>query len=40
MQLACIEYARNVIGYIDANSSELNPNTTHLVIDLLKDQYE
>ena len=40
MQLACIEYARNVIGYTDANSSELNPNTTHPVIDLLKDQYE
>ena len=40
MQLACIEYARNVIGYTDANSSELDPNTTHPVIDLLKDQYE
>lgn len=40
MQLACIEYARNVIGYTDANSSELDPNTTHPVIDLLKDQYD
>lgn len=40
MQLACIEYSRNVIGYKDANSSELNPNTTHPVIDLLDDQYE
>ena len=40
MQLACIEYARNVIGYKDANSTELDPNTTHPVIDLLKDQYD
>lgn len=40
MQLACIEYARNVIGYLDANSSELDPNTKHPIIDLLKDQYE
>ena len=40
MQLACIEYARNVIGYKDANSSELDPNTTHPVIDILDNQYE
>lgn len=40
MQLACIEYARNVIGYADANSSELDPSTTHPIIDLLADQYE
>lgn len=40
MQLACIEYARNVMGYSDANSTELNPQTTHPIIDLLKDQYE
>lgn len=40
MQLACIEYARNVIGYRDANSSELDPSTQHPIIDLLSDQYE
>lgn len=40
MQLACIEYARNVIGYADASSSELDPSTTHPIIDLLADQYE
>lgn len=40
MQLACIEYARNVIGYKDANSSELDPTTTHPIIDLLANQYE
>lgn len=40
MQLACIEYARNVIGYADANSSELDPSTTYPIIDLLADQYE
>ncbi len=40
MQLACIEYARNVFGYTDANSTELDPETTHPIIDFLKDQYE
>lgn len=40
MQLACIEYARNVIGYEDANSTENDPNTTHPIIDYLPDQYE
>ncbi len=40
MQLACIEYARNVFGYKDANSTELDPNTTHPIISLLTDQYE
>ena len=40
MQLLCIEYARNVIGYKDANSSEFDKNTTHPVIDLLYDQYD
>lgn len=40
MQLACIEYARNVFGYVDANSTELNPKTKYPIIDLLIDQYE
>jgi CTP synthase len=38
MQIAVIEYARNVLGYADAHSSELNPNTTHPVIDLMPEQ--
>ena len=38
MQIAVIEYARNVLGYSDAHSSELNPETTHPVIDLMPEQ--
>lgn len=38
MQIAVIEYARNVLGYADANSSEINPETTHPVIDLMPEQ--
>lgn len=38
MQLSIVEYARNVVGYGDAHSIELNPNTTHPVIDLMPDQ--
>lgn len=37
MQLAVIEFARNVVGFSDANSSEL-VNTEHPVIDLLPEQ--
>ncbi len=40
MQLVCIEYARNVIGYEDANSGEFSDNSTHPVIDLLENQYQ
>ena len=40
MQLICIEYARNVIGYKDANSTEFNKDTTHPIIDLLENQYK
>ena len=39
MQLACIEYARNVYGYEDASSTEIDPETTHPIIYLLPDQY-
>ncbi len=39
MQLVCIEYARNVIGYKDANSGEFDPMTSHNVIDFLENQY-
>lgn len=27
MQLTCVEFARHVLGFDDANSSELNPDT-------------
>ena len=38
MQLAIVEFARNVIGYRDAHSIELDPSTTHPVIALMPDQ--
>ena len=38
MQMAMVAFARNVLGYEDANSSELNPDTTHPVVDLMPDQ--
>jgi CTP synthase len=38
MQCAVIEYARNVCGLTDANSSEFNPRTLHPVIDLMDEQ--
>lgn len=39
MQIAVIEYARNVLGYADANSSEFAPDSAHKVIDLMPDQH-
>lgn len=38
MQLSIVEFARNVIGYSDAHSVELDPATTHPVIHLMPDQ--
>lgn len=38
MQLSIVEYARNVLGYADAHSVELDPSTTHPVIALMPDQ--
>ena len=38
MQIAMIEYARNVLGFSDANSSEFNLSTSHPVIDLMPEQ--
>lgn len=38
MQLAVIEYARNVMGLQDAHTTEVNPHTIHPVIDLLPMQ--
>ena len=39
MQIAVIEYARNVLGYDDADSGEFNENSGHKVIGFLPDQY-
>jgi CTP synthase len=38
MQVAVIEFARNVMGLADANSTEMEPNTTNPVIGLMEDQ--
>ena len=38
MQMMVIEFARNVLGYQDANSSEINPDTPHNVIDMMEEQ--
>ena len=40
MQLASVEFARNVLNLKDAHSSEINPNTTNPIIDLLPEQKE
>ncbi|MCB9726082.1 MAG: CTP synthase [Spirochaetaceae bacterium] len=39
MQLACCEFARHVAGLEGANSTEVDPNTPHPVIDLLPEQH-
>ncbi|MCA1755851.1 MAG: CTP synthase [Bacteroidales bacterium] len=38
MQCAVIEFGRNVLGFEDADSTEMNPGTTHPVIDLMDEQ--
>lgn len=38
MQMAVIEYARTVLGFEDANSTEMNSQTAHPVIDLMEEQ--
>ena len=40
MQLAVVEYARNVLKWQGANSTEFNPDTPYPVIDLLPEQKE
>ena len=37
-QLAAVAFGRHVCNYSDANSTELDPNTTHPVVDLLPEQ--
>lgn len=38
MQCAVIEFARNILGYSDANSTEIDSNTKYPVIDILPGQ--
>ena len=38
MQMAIIEYSRNVLGYADANSTEMNEHTAHPVVNLMEEQ--
>ena len=38
MQLSIVEFVRDVVGYRDAHSIELDPSTTHPVISLMPDQ--
>jgi CTP synthase len=38
MQMMVIEFARNVLGLADADSSEMNPDTPHNVIDIMEEQ--
>ncbi|MBL4578600.1 MAG: CTP synthase, partial [Flavobacteriales bacterium] len=38
MQCAVIEFARNVLGWKDAHSTEINPDTTNPVIDIMEAQ--
>src|SRR5699024_4199707 len=40
MQLSIIEFARHVLGLTDAHSTEINPETTDPIIDLLPEQRE
>ena len=40
MQMAVIEYSRNVLGLSEANSTEMNENTSHPVICLMENQKE
>ncbi len=38
MQIAMIEYGRNVLGYKDAHTTEINANSSAPIIDLMEDQ--
>ncbi|MDD2910934.1 CTP synthase [Petrimonas sp.] len=38
MQTMSIEFARNVLGYADANSTEIDPGTSHNVVDIMEEQ--
>ncbi|MBL7103875.1 MAG: CTP synthase [Bacteroidales bacterium] len=38
MQCAVVEFARNILGYKSAHSTEMNPDTKYPVIDLMEEQ--
>ena len=38
MQCAVVEFARNVCGWMDAHSTEFNPDSQHPVIDIMEEQ--
>jgi CTP synthase len=38
MQLAVIEYARNVLGFKGAHTAEIDPEAPHLVVDVMPEQ--
>src|SRR6185436_7881239 len=38
MQCAVIEFAQNVLGWQEANSTEMNPDTPQPVIDMMEEQ--
>ena len=38
MQMAIVEFARNVLGYADANSTEFDPETAHPMIHILPEK--
>ena len=40
MQLAVIEFARHALGWKDANTREVNPESEHLIIDIMESQKE
>jgi CTP synthase len=40
MQCAVVEFTRNVLGFSEATSTEMNPETPHPVIDLMESQKE
>ena len=40
MQIMVIEFARNVLGWTDAHSTEFDPDTKHPVVGLLEDQID
>lgn len=40
MQLTIVEFARNVLGYRDAHSSEFDPNSYHQVIHIMPNQHD
>lgn len=38
MQMSVIEYSRNILGYTEANSTEMNEKTPHPVVSLMEEQ--